>query len=255
MTTARTLYFAYGSNLWKDQMASRCPDSPFIGVGRLRGYHWFINARGYANVAETKPRPKASNANYKAASSTSPRPRAATAALVDDDDDQEEDYANQVWGLVYALSPADEARLDRNEGVPYAYEKLTLTCELWVPGPPASAGGRGAGWRAVPMLVYVDARRREGGHRPRDEYVRRMNMGIRDALREGVPRGYVDTVLRRYIPPEEEALMAEDGAAGKAGSAWALAARQARGFREESEIVGVAGGSVRRGGFLGKGKS
>jgi len=35
-------YFGYGSNLWQDQMARRCPASPFTGVGRLRGYQWCV---------------------------------------------------------------------------------------------------------------------------------------------------------------------------------------------------------------------
>ena len=31
----KTMYFAYGSNLWLDQMSRRCPESKFIGIGFL----------------------------------------------------------------------------------------------------------------------------------------------------------------------------------------------------------------------------
>jgi gamma-glutamylcyclotransferase len=32
----QTLYFGYGSNIWIEQMNSRCPDNKYIGVGVLR---------------------------------------------------------------------------------------------------------------------------------------------------------------------------------------------------------------------------
>ena len=47
-------YFGYGSNLSKDQMAVRCPDSSYFMSGNLSGYSWFINTRGYASI---KPNP------------------------------------------------------------------------------------------------------------------------------------------------------------------------------------------------------
>ncbi|KAK4454746.1 hypothetical protein QBC34DRAFT_392512 [Podospora aff. communis PSN243] len=91
-------YFGYGSNLWQDQMARRCPSSPFTGVGRLTGYKWIINSRGYAKITET-------------GSDT-----------------------DEVWGLIYELPPEDEARLDLNEGVPYAYEKRMIEVDFWKKG-------------------------------------------------------------------------------------------------------------------------
>jgi len=33
--SSKTIYFAYGSNLWLDQMERRCPESKFIGIGLL----------------------------------------------------------------------------------------------------------------------------------------------------------------------------------------------------------------------------
>ena len=187
-------YFAFGSNLWLDQMASRCPDSPLTGIACLRNYKWFINARGYANIAPSRPRSRA-----RSNSRNSQDGRQAA---------QEEQPDDEVWGLLYTLSPADEAQLDRNEGVPHAYEKWVIPCEVWPIGP-GEAGSRalrrGEPGRVVDVLVYIDLKRNRGGHQPRAEYVHRMNMGIRDAVVHGVPGGYVREVLREYIPDEEEA--------------------------------------------------
>lgn len=80
-----TLYFGYGSNLWKSQMLSRCPTSEYLGIARLDNYRWIINDRGYANVVSTV--------------------NGTTSKEV-------------VWGLVYRLQKSDEEHLDINEGVP-----------------------------------------------------------------------------------------------------------------------------------------
>jgi hypothetical protein len=81
----QSLYFAYGSNLQLKQMAKRCPDSQFQGRARLNNFIWQINERGFANVISAPN--------------------------------------SFVEGLCYLLSAEDEARLDRSEGVPTAYQK------------------------------------------------------------------------------------------------------------------------------------
>lgn len=93
-----TVYFGFGSNLWLEQMRTRCPTSNYLGVARLNGYRWIINDRGYANVVSS-PSKNSSKKQYK----------------------------HTVFGLVYSLLLADEARLDRNEGVPKAYTKEYCT--------------------------------------------------------------------------------------------------------------------------------
>ena len=47
-------YFGYGSNLSKEQMAIRCPESKYFGSGSLPGYSWLINARGYASIKRSE---------------------------------------------------------------------------------------------------------------------------------------------------------------------------------------------------------
>lgn len=74
-------------------MAKRCPESRYIGTAILHNYRFQINQRGYANVL--------------------PSP------------------GDCVEGLVYLLSLTDEARLDKNEGVPTAYQKCILPIEIF----------------------------------------------------------------------------------------------------------------------------
>ncbi|KAF2746353.1 hypothetical protein M011DRAFT_378436, partial [Sporormia fimetaria CBS 119925] len=205
-----TIYFGFGSNLWLHQMSIRCPTSTYLGVARLNNYKWIINGRGYANVVSI------TNTNTSTGTTTPPSK-------------EEPDYNTTVYGLVFSLLPADEARLDVNEGVPFAYQKEYLECEFW-----PSEGERWVDVGEEPeerreMLVYVDRERVEESS-PREEYVLRMNRGIEDALRLGVPEGYVEGVMRRFIP--------EDGEKGEAGDGGLeeKARRQARGFRDESGV-------------------
>jgi len=45
------LYFAYGSNMDRDAMATRCPASRPIGIGRLMRHRFIVFSEGYASVA------------------------------------------------------------------------------------------------------------------------------------------------------------------------------------------------------------
>lgn len=161
-----TIYFGYGSNLWKDQMKLRCSTSEYLGIARLNGYRWIINGRGYANVVQTN--------------------------------NVESSYSNEVWGLVYSLQPDDEDKLDINEGVPECYMKEDLRVDFW----PVLAGGKPdvkQEPQKVDMLVYID-RLRVAPSKPWDEYVFRMNKGVDDAVRDGMPQTYVDQIIRPFIP-------------------------------------------------------
>ena len=67
-------------------MASRCPESRYLGIGRLNGFRWQINERCYANVVA--------------------------------------DDRHFVDGICYLVSNEDEDGLDMNKGVHIgAYEK------------------------------------------------------------------------------------------------------------------------------------
>ena len=47
-----TLYFAFGSNMWINQMQARCPNSRCLGIARLPGYRWIITEQGGSNIIE-----------------------------------------------------------------------------------------------------------------------------------------------------------------------------------------------------------
>jgi gamma-glutamylcyclotransferase len=209
------LYFAYGSNLWLHQMHLRCPSAQYIGLAKLTGYKWIISQRGYANVVETSSS-SASKKNGK--------------------DDGE--YDNVVYGMLYSLTPSDEEKLDKNEGVPIAYTKEDLECDIWLhqPGPvdpafphlinPIDTTTEPS--ETKELLVYVDRVRVEEGE-SREEYVHRMNEGIKDAVGCGMPERYVRGVLRRFIREERDGEIGEKEGREKAE-------RQARGFRDESGV-------------------
>jgi len=142
------LYFAYGSNLWRQQMLLRCPEMRTIGSGCLAGWRWIITTRGYASIVISA-----------------------------------DDY---VLGTVYDLSEGDEKNLDRFEGVAQGdYRKEMIPVE--VNGAERSC------------LVYIDQVTGEG--KPKEEYISRINNGIRDA---GLADEYVTTCLRPFVPSRSD---------------------------------------------------
>ena len=48
------LYFAYGSNMYRPQMADRCPGSLPVGTAALHGWRFIINQRGVATIVEAE---------------------------------------------------------------------------------------------------------------------------------------------------------------------------------------------------------
>lgn len=191
------LYFGYGSNLSIPQMHSRCPNSHYVGLARLKGWKWIINDRGYANVVELSRGSSASK-------------------------------ANEVWGLVFYLTESDEQRLDRNEGVPYAYTKEMPRVDFWrhaLEDLDDRIDVEAEKSTRKEVLVYVD-RKRTTDSKPKEEYIIRMNNGIEDAVRFGMPHQYVNDVMRKFIPePDGEE---DEGMVAKA-------AKQALMFRDEDE--------------------
>ena len=95
-----------------------------------------------------------------------------------------------VYGLVFELTAADEKSLDGYEGP--TYEKLYFPIHL-IPRDDA------ANKRSVKSLIYVDVERKGEG-KPSEEYIYRLNMAIRDALKEGIPADYIKKYLRQFVP-------------------------------------------------------
>ncbi len=86
-----------------------------------------------------------------------------------------------VIGVVYEISGSDEADLDKKEGVAKgSYNKKTLDLSI--------------NDAQTPCLVYIDTVEKEGS--PGEEYVRRIEDGIKDAK---LPPDYVARYMRRFL--------------------------------------------------------
>ncbi|EEY20670.1 conserved hypothetical protein [Verticillium alfalfae VaMs.102] len=158
-------------------MKSRCPASTPVGLAFLPApWEWLINERGYANVVYRR-------SDNKDTTGTSRSTATGTG----------------VYGVLYRLPPADEELLDGYEGVPIAYEKVTLPVVVFAPGEQQGPGGG----HEAEALVYVNFHR-VGKGESLDEYVGRMNRGISEATEAfGLPGWYVDKVMRPFIPLDE----------------------------------------------------
>ena len=140
------LCFAYGSNLWGEQMKNRCPGHRVVGQGVLKGYRWYITERGYANLIPSEN--------------------------------------DEVYGIVYALTPEDEAVMDKYEGVDVGHF-IKEYVNVLVNGEDCRA------------LVYLDSNPDIQEGSPKPEYIERMNKGLQDAQ---LPEDYVNRYIRPVIP-------------------------------------------------------
>jgi gamma-glutamylcyclotransferase (GGCT)/AIG2-like uncharacterized protein YtfP len=78
------LYFAYGSNMWREQMRQRCPEHEFLGIAVLPEHALYF--------------PRSSQIRNCGVAGIMPSPGA------------------EVWGVVYRLNARDLAALDKREG-------------------------------------------------------------------------------------------------------------------------------------------
>ncbi|KAI5807195.1 hypothetical protein EDC01DRAFT_700229 [Geopyxis carbonaria] len=180
-TISMTTYFAYGSNMHLTQMASRCPDSEYLGRAVLAGYRIHINRRGFANIVA--------------------------------------DATETVEGLCFLISPDDEASLDGYEGVElFCYEKSEIAVQIFEAPPqlrrrvaelveaaevdtnkvdtaevqpqPPPRDGESPG-TSVASLVYASVLHVSNG-RAGNQYKRMVARGVQDALRLGVSQRYLE---------------------------------------------------------------
>lgn len=196
-------------------MHQRCPSSKFLGIVRLKGFQWIIYQRGFANIVEVDSHEEGDDEK-------------------EEEKGKEGDYRNEVWGMMYSLEENDEKLLDEREGVPVAYRKEWIECEFWTVPEAAAASasssreeeeeevGKNEDGSTLDeektkrkpaditkrpgkekMLVYINREMTDEGE-IRKEYISRMNCGIKDAVKEGLPRKYVEQVLRRWIPADGE---------------------------------------------------
>jgi len=84
-------YLAYGSNLNIEQMAWRCPNARIVGATAIKNYQLLFRGGRKSAVATIEPM-----------------------------------KGGSVPVLVWEITPADEAALDRYEGFPFLYRKENL---------------------------------------------------------------------------------------------------------------------------------
>ena len=83
------LYFAYGSNINREQMEFRCPDACVVGPVALENYELLFRGGGFATITPCE--------------------------------------GGKVHGLLWSLTPECERSLDMYEGYPRFYDKRTVT--------------------------------------------------------------------------------------------------------------------------------
>ena len=91
-------YFAYGSNMAADAMATACPDHRLIGVAVLDDHALMFNRRSirtHSGVADVVPR-----------------------------------TGSQVWGVLYEVDDDCLAAIDRKEGASWAYVRAEVTVRV-----------------------------------------------------------------------------------------------------------------------------
>ncbi len=89
------LYIAYGSNLNLAQMADRCPTARVICSSEMQGWQLLFRGSRTGAVATVEPK-----------------------------------KGYRVPVLVWEITPADEAALDRYEGWPFLYRKETVRVKI-----------------------------------------------------------------------------------------------------------------------------
>lgn len=147
-------YFAYGSNMSDEQIAVRCPSHRFVCVARLPGYRLAFTRRsakrgcGVADVVATAD--------------------------------------ETVWGVVFEMSDADLAALDKHEGVnmkPPAYVRKNVQVV-------ATDG------QLMDAITYEVFTKAENEHAPNAEYLGLITAGAR---KWGLPQEYQNALGRIQI--------------------------------------------------------
>ena len=140
----KRLYLAYGSNLSIEQMRFRCPEAKIVGTAEIENHRLMYKGSKSGAYATVEP-----------------------------------EEGQTVPVLVWAISPRDEASLDRYEGYPTFYYKKDLPVEI------KTLQGKPLGEYEA-MVYIMDERRVHGMPSPHYE-------GI---LREGYDRfGFDEAIL------------------------------------------------------------
>ncbi|KAL8414782.1 hypothetical protein RB594_005839 [Gaeumannomyces avenae] len=203
---AKRYTFSYGVNMLQRRMQLRCGAARPVGLARLPGHTWIVNAVGLANVVPTARLRAELEALCEAAEASAdvpPWPRVGN----------DGGGGGGVYGVLYELaSPYAEEQLDLVQDVPRQYQKRLLEVELIrhaAAGDGPRPGSAEVVVGVVKALVYLNLdkrciiprwpRRKEAG------YARKMNEAIAYARQElRMPDEYVRQSLRPTIAESVE---------------------------------------------------
>jgi gamma-glutamylcyclotransferase (GGCT)/AIG2-like uncharacterized protein YtfP len=146
------LYFAYGSNMDPQQMRDRCPGARALSAAKLAGASLFFTqdlAGWPGGVASIR-----------------------------------KDPSDEVWGVLWDVTPGHVAALDEYEGYPEAYDRIVVTV--------TDDRGQHEAWAYV-AVPTEDAR-------PTPVYMEGI---VRGATAHGLPRHYVDRLRRLMFRSHE----------------------------------------------------
>ncbi|KIX95483.1 uncharacterized protein Z520_08603 [Fonsecaea multimorphosa CBS 102226] len=213
-----TFYFAYGSNLSAYQMSLRLPHSPSssepVGIARLDSHAWIICERGYANVVALPESNAASDHNTVWGVVYNMHP-------VDEARLDMYEGHNEARNPKPEINPDPETQVVKQYlqgGWDYNKHYLPITVTKWLKDPAeygismssssnssSSDMVNGADTMGsyppttIRALVYVDEFRTTPG-KIVQEYIGRMNRGIDESVKLGLPHNWVKNIMRRFIP-------------------------------------------------------
>jgi gamma-glutamylcyclotransferase len=181
-------FFAYGTNLWHAQIKQRCPSAEVFGIGRIRHWSFQINDRGHPNITPSLP---VSDISPTVAKWLEQLGGATPMTNI-----------QRVYGIIYQMTEADEAKLDEFQEYPATYAKENKHIEYWA----APLDGSKhititEGFRRCRAFFYVDrsnVSKSTGSCRPEVAY--KLQQGILDALDLGIPAKYIDLCVRPFLP-------------------------------------------------------
>lgn len=170
-----------------------CPPSPPSSVAPLISYRQ-INEQGFANVVEAPAAPHG----------------AGTARWLGPLGGDLREDKDRVYGIVYRLEKEDEAVLDKEmEERGGGYTKELQNADFW-----GRWQDNDGSWKAanigkgriqrIKVVVYADRSVVQNGHAMPGKYLSKLNKGIRDAVTEGIPKGYFEEYVRPFLSLDED---------------------------------------------------
>jgi hypothetical protein len=100
---------------------------------------------------------------------------------------------------VWAVSPADERKLDELERVGECYTKEEAWIEFWSAPDGAGSTSLLRRPRRIKAVIHVDRTNTEDAKGCNMQYSYRMNQAIIDGVAHGIPQSYVDKCIKPFL--------------------------------------------------------